>query len=242
MFPHLTSLFGFCFLAVTVPGAATDRLDQLFTAWEEAQRDVHSLVVTFTEEIRDPVLDTRQQLVGTLKLLRTDGGDFLASYHVHANGPTDTRQQHVSGLLYHGAVYLLDHDQKTAVRFEAADHDLLGFLDKYFNPFVLLLDSTRAQEAFQLKVTKQDEWYTYVTVKPKQPREVGWSFSEGRAVFMNRPTDTLPVSMPKQLWYRGGSMEYWFEIKEWKWNGPEAPKRSEFKRPEDRPGWEVLEW
>jgi hypothetical protein len=141
-------------------------------------------------------------------------------------------------------VYILDHDNKIAIRFEPTDGDVRGFLEKYFNPFVLLLDRERAQEKYKLEVVNQDEWYTYLTIKPKQVKRYYWfaDFYEGRAVFMNKASDSVPQDMPKQLWYTDGICEYTFETKIWQVNDVNAPKLDVFARPEDRPGWQVGEW
>jgi hypothetical protein len=50
-----------------------------------------------------------------------------------------------------------------------------------------------------------------------------------------------PVHAGAALWYTDGIREYIFEITSWRLNGADAPKRDEFAKPEDRPGWEVCE-
>ena len=59
---------------------------------------------------------------------------------------------------------------------------------------------------------------------------------------MNKASESLPKDMPRQLWYTDGIREYTFEIKAWRLNGTDPPKLEEFAKPEDRPGWEVVEW
>src|SRR5262245_38348861 len=92
-----------------------ERLDQLFASWVEAQRDVNALVVEFSLETRDSLTGKREKSDGTLRLMRTPNGEVLASYEVAE--PAGSRDRW-SGLLNGRTVYLLNHDKKTAIRFE----------------------------------------------------------------------------------------------------------------------------
>ena len=228
--------------AVTARVGGAERQDQLFESWEQAQRGVKSLVVNFTLERKDPAFGRREQSEGTLLLIRTSKGEVFASYEVVSKKPM--AEERLSCLLHKGSIYLLKHGSKTAIKIEAEDGDLPRFLERYFNPFVLLLDKKRAVEKCNLEVVKQDEWYTYLVVKPKQVRRYGWfpdSFHEGQVVLMNKTGEDVPKDMPKQLWYTDGTEEYTFEIKLWKLNAVDAPKAEEFMHPRDRPDWKVIE-
>ncbi len=115
-------------VALCADGA--DRQDELFASWQEAQRDIKSLVVEFALETRDPTFDMRKMADGTFRLLRTPKGEVFASYEltqVKAKGAVPER---LSGLLNNGTVYLLHHDRKTAIRFELTDGDLRRFLEQ----------------------------------------------------------------------------------------------------------------
>ena len=141
-------------------------------------------------------------------------------------------------------VYLLNHDTKTAIRFEPADGDLWRFLERYFNPFLRLLDHRRAEE-WRLEVAKQDEWYTSLIVRPTRAEQSGgWpdALCGARVVLMNKDTEAVPKNMPRRLWYTDGAQEYTFEINRWQMNADSAPNVEEFTRPEDRLGWNVSRW
>jgi hypothetical protein len=145
-----------------------ERLAELFASWEQAQRTVRSLSITFTTETREAVFDQREQREGTFRLFRNRNGEVFASYRVL------DKKGKVVGLLNAGSAYLLDEDNKIASRLGSASPDLRGFLEKYFNPFVVLLDKKRANEKCRLEIVKQDKLYTYLTVTPKQVRRYGW--------------------------------------------------------------------
>jgi hypothetical protein len=230
-------------MAFTIANNAV-RQNELFASWQAAQRSVKSLVVRFVLERADPVFQDQAKAQGTFRLIRTPEGKLLASYEV---GPWDTDKalkERCSGLLNDGAVYVLSHDKKTAVRFEAGDHDPLPFLANHFLPFVWLLDRKRAQEECHVEVVGQDEWYTYLRLQPRRANRGIWraGFPNARAVLTNRDSDGIPKDMPRQLWFTDGVQRYTIDISSWRMNGTDAPKPAEFAKPEDRPGWQVHEW
>jgi hypothetical protein len=89
-----------------------------------------------------------------------------------------------------------------------------------------------------LEVAKQDEWYTYLKVTPKQANQSD-NFRNGWVVLMRKDSEAVPKGMPRQLWHTDGMQEYLFEISAWRLNPEVGPKPEEFTKPEDRPGWEV---
>ncbi|MBV9124835.1 MAG: hypothetical protein JO112_15885 [Planctomycetes bacterium] len=231
------------FFAPWADGA--DRLDQLFASWQEAQHSVRALVVEFILEYKDPFFNEPLKAEGTFRLIRTSRGEVFALYETTYPGGKAEKQERFIGLLNLGRVYLLDPDKKKAIRFEPKDGDVTEFLGRNFNPFVWLLDRRRAQDQFQVEVIKQDQWYTYLAIKPKQDKPSGWFPNNGgRIVLMNKSSAAVPKDMPRELgYYTGGADGYvLFEVKAWRLNPPEAPKMEEFTRPEDRPGWQVSEW
>ena len=229
------------FVAIYVKSEA--RQDQLFASWQEAQRTVKSLVVDFTLEAKHgSFIDDKAE--GTFRLLRTPNGQIYAYYQVRpAEGNFFLRD--VSGLLNDGTIFGLNESEKTALNLKPIQGDLMQFLEKYFNPFVLLLDRKHAKEKCDLQVVKQDEWYTYLEVIPKNPKRYGWNpdrLERGRIVLMSKPCESVPKNMPRELRYLDGIFENIFTIKSWRFNAPDGPKVEEFAKPEDRPGWKVYDW
>ena len=230
-----------CLVSCTMLAEGTSRLDELFASWQQTQRTVRSLVVEFTLETQDRVYNTWDKATGTFRLLRTRKGEIFASYEVITKKPKGDKSERFSGLLNGGSIYLLNHDNKSAIRYEPAGGDVRGFLGTYWNPFVALLDRKRAQEKFEVKVIKQDEWYTYLAVK-RRGKPQAWSINvdEGRVALMNKASEGVPKGMPAQLWYTDGFHHVKFTINVWRMNAG-ALNVEEFAKPEDRPGWVVLE-
>jgi hypothetical protein len=229
------------FVAVGEEGA--NRKDELFAAWQKTQGSVRSLVVEFTLEVRDVLPGNWQKADGTFCLIRTPENRVFASYRFpDLNDFWQGAPKQVSGLLNNETVYLLNHHEQTARRFELTHGELLPFLEAYVNPFVQFLDQKLAEEQCHVEVVTQDEWYTYLSVKPKQRKRTFWfadQFHEGRIVLMNKDSECVPQNMPRQLWFTNRFQEYTFEIKKWNLNSANAPRLAEFTKPENRPGWRV---
>jgi hypothetical protein len=256
-------------VAAALLAAGEARQEQLFQSWKKAQADTRSLAVEFIAEKDDPTWPKKERWQGTVKLLRTPKGEWLASYaEADPDKPGAAAAPRVVGLLNRGNLYLLHPEEKRAGRFVPTHGDVRLLLERYFNPLALLLDEKHARSKYRLAVTRQDEWYTYLEVEPRKARRwertfpgdfdkesqsagavtyilgSGWlfldSFDKGRAVFMNKGTPGVPKDMPRQLWYRDmAGRAFTIDIRRWKANAADGPTPEEFTRPEDRPGWEV---
>jgi hypothetical protein len=241
MRPTFASLLA---IVVSASGApAADRLDELFASWEKAQAGVQSLVVEFTLETKD-VFDETKRAKGSFRLVRTPNGDVCACYELVPVDKAGGKVGRDNFLLKNRSVYSMDYDKKKAVHLATVDGDLQPFLERWFNPFVILLDRKRADAKCELKVVKQDEWYTYLTAKQKYPRTSVWepTFQQCGIVFLNKATATVPRDMPLRLITNTGGSQTVFDIKSWRVNAPDGPKPEEFTKPENRPDWEVVEW
>jgi hypothetical protein len=248
----MRTLLGSLFVLGCFTGAAraADRLNQLFASWEKAQCKTHSLVVEFTREDNDTIFNHRALAEGTFRLLRTAEGDLLASYEEWVKDPKGPKSRRGSFLFHQGAVYVLQHDEKTALKIDAESLRRIfqttppAVFFSTINPFVLLLDRKAAEERLTLEIVNQDEHYTYLGIKPKKEMEKEWSWiriEEGRAVFTNKASENRPKAMPRQIWYRlPGGMEMTFDIKTWRVNAPDGPNAEDFATPETWPGWKVV--
>lgn len=236
-------VLGFVVIGILTPRIiAADQLDDLFASWAKAQAGVRSLIVEYTVETNDAVFDRTEKVNCTIRLLRKEDGGICASCAWATEQKGATRHDLITYLFSNGSVYKLIHDKKQAVRFNT-DGDLPAFLERYFNPLLILLDRKRAQERYVLEIVKADEWYTYLSLRPKNPKTTGWfpDILQGGLVLSNKETAEVPKDMPRQMTVRyGGAAQIKLDIKSWRWNGPGAPKPEEFTIPENRPGWEVL--
>jgi hypothetical protein len=118
-------------VAVVIAGTdEPNHQDLVFAGWEQAQRDVQSLVVEFTREMPDKVFNTTQKTDGVFRLLRTPKGEIHASYELSPDRPKGAKMEPFVALLNGRTVSFLDHRQKFEIQWKIADKDLLGFLEE----------------------------------------------------------------------------------------------------------------
>src|SRR5262249_33153308 len=157
-----------------------------------------SLVIEFTLEMKDSAFRTRQEFDGVFRLLREPTGDILASYELRDKHGKEGAPPSFSGLLNAGTIYVLDHGQRTAVKYRPKKGDVPRTLEDYLNPFILLLDRKRAQDKWRLAISKQNDWYACLRVEPKGEKRSSWSWEgwkiveKGQLVVMNKATATVP--------------------------------------------------
>jgi hypothetical protein len=232
-------LIGCVLLVVALPAGAADRQDELFASWERTRKDVRSLVVEFTLTMDDRTFKERQQWEGTIRVLRGPADKVSASYEAREKKPKAERGGY---LLSGGKAYLLNHDRKTAMKFDLAGRDVLHVVEETFNPFVAFLSRERATEIYRIEVIAQDERHTHLRVRPKRPGRSAVGLDEGRAVLVNQATDAVPRDLPQRIWYTDGHREYTLTFRAWRLNPATPPQLKEFERPEGWPGWQVFEW
>lgn len=226
---------GMCGLFPALPVNWDSRINELFSVWEREQKETQSLIVEFTRTISIGNLRLKRHN-GTFKLLRTPQGELSAYYEIRDIDGPSTRTDCV--ILVKGELYLLDHDQKIAARIPTG-RNVLQFLSSKFDPCLILLDRQLAQKTNRLQIAQKDEWYTYLTMEPKQS-DAPWRY--GRVVSLNKPTTKVGKGLPKQFYCVDGAHEYTVDINAWRKNPPDAPKPEEFTPPQERPGWKVHEW
>jgi hypothetical protein len=214
--------------------------DVLFRNWEREQAHIRTLAIEFELERYDPLFNERVRFDGTFKLRRSPRGAVLARYEVKPIGKSGS---HMVGLLRGQTAYLLLPAEKTAGKINLAGQDVIQYLGSWFNPFALLIDKKHTERELRLKISKQDEWYTYLDVERKRS---GWfpvGLLRGRVVLSLRASDAVPKDMPRELWYADlGGVEYKYYIRNWRVNAPDGPREDAFENPDTFLGWQVTEW
>jgi hypothetical protein len=233
-------LVGAVVLSALRPAVHTQILGDLFSAWERAGRDTRSLVVEHSRQEVDRLTRRTVEYNGTFRLLRTPDGRVMASYGGWRQGQAAT-DPHDTALLNAGVVYLLFPDTKGALKFEPAGGDPAGFLERHFHPLVVLLDRKRAVADYDFRIVKRDEYYTYLTMRPKPSRVKGVPplLDDGLVVTPNADGGAAPKGMPVVLRYTHGPATTTSRVKSWRANQPGGPRPEEFAAPTERDGWKV---
>lgn len=208
-------------LAFSTTDAAT--VDAVFARWDATAREMKSLHVEFEMTESEPVVKRETKSSCTLRLLRTDGG-------VIGDGTIRQGDRTYRLMLRDDTVYMTDPDKKVALRFE---------LEVWF-PLAVLLDRPRVEKAYSVTVANRDEWYTHLSLTPK---DVKAGLSSGLVVVPHRKNDTLPVGMPRLVVSnKTDHLAYRWDITKWVMNGDTPPKASEFELPTEKDGWTITEW
>lgn len=236
-----------CMLALwsTNNALGPSELDELFARWAATQKNAQSLIIEFGYEVKDSVSNKSEKAVGTLRWIRTLDGEVFADYEIVFDEPVAGEKRRFSALLNGGNVYLLDHRKKSAQRFDVESDYLVTFLMRFFNPVVMLLDRDRAETECRLKIVKKDKWYTYLSIAPGKTGSEPNGLERIHRIdvaLMRGESNQLPKGMPRAISIAGWNDRCYFEIKSWQMNPENAPKEREFLRPEDRPGWEVVQF
>jgi hypothetical protein len=239
MFPALVTLF----VAATF-ATAGDRLVELFGSWEKARAETRSLVVEYTMKEPEPVTGADDGVPTVFRLLRTPEGELYASVDQSAAARPGTGRR-LSYLLNGGTIYRLDHATKTGFVVRPAGDGLSEFLETWFSPVVVLLDRRRAEARYTITLVQQDEWYTHLLLRPKDRRKSGWFTPvqpDVQVALMTKASPAIPKDMPRRLRYlipNGPTTT--FDIIAWRLNAADGPTVADFAKPQDRPGWRVVE-
>jgi hypothetical protein len=120
-------------------------------------------------------------------------------------------------------------------------HDTALLLERHFHPLVVLLDRKRAVADYDFRVVKRDEYYTYLTIRPKPNRHRCSVplFDDGLVVTPNADGGAAPKDMPVVLRYTRGPATTTIRVKSWRTNQPGGPRPEDFTAPTERDGWKV---
>ncbi len=206
---------------------------------------MRSLVVEFTSETQDKIFNATEKSDGLFRLLRTPDGEVHASYERTPQETNDASLKLTAGLLNRRTIYVVDSHQKQEYRLNIGQTDLVELLQNYFNPLTTLLDRKRAEDRYEMDITR-DSTYTYLDIKPKSSdRPRGWFFpitmTQGRIALLNADSKAVPKDMPRQIWFHSGGQEFIYEIKSWRMNAADGPTVDDFAGAKNPPGWKLVE-
>lgn len=221
------------------PPAHAARIDQLLTGWQKRAGKTQSLVVEFNVSQWDPVLRKNREFAGVLKLLKKPGVPLQGYYEWRPKGKPVEFRVWLGGERLSCCISSEDKTLRTLP--PVKQQNTFDFLVRWLNPLILCLDKQRAQREYRIRVTKQDEWYTYLAVVP-QAREYQAQFESGRLAILNKPTADIPADFPVRfvLVRPNGSIDT-FDILRWRLDDTKAWRAEDFKPPAG-PDWKVIDW
>jgi hypothetical protein len=220
-----------------------ERKDAAFSSWKQAKEGTESLVVEYKKESKDLVTLKQSSSTFVFRLLQIKGKIYASVAKVETNLKAEKVEQRVA-LLADSTIYLYGFgpEEETAVRLEFKPEELRSFLQRHFDPFVVLLDRKKTSEQYDIALQKTDKNYTYLSIDAKQNQ-----FPSGQVVVMNKDSEFIPKNMPRLIRHIEQHQQQTVDIQSWRINPINGPKTDDFTVPkiseeDDREIQRLIRW
>jgi TIGR03009 family protein len=222
--------------AAPAPTPSDPALDGYLQRWEQEMRNFQTLALTLERIDKDNVTQSVTKFAGNAYFMKAGSGPsarnlvLLETYRVAPNGAKELAEKFVcTGTFF----YLLSPSTKEVQARELPrggpgampDDNFLGMFG---------LRAAEAKRRYVLKKLNEDQYYVYVGVQPRFPRDMA-EFEQARVVLDKR------TFLPVQIWYRSPNKS------ESAWNMPPAQaqknarlRQDMFDKPETPKGWKFV--
>jgi TIGR03009 family protein len=233
-----TGLLGFASVLAqppATPGAAPasdQRLDELLRYWEQDAARMQMMVAEFKCTRKNKTFNKTETYTGSLKFMRPEFARFEMS-------SVENPQTNYERFICTGShLYVFRPAESTLIAYPlpARAAGQSGQLpDDGPLPFISGMKADTAKKRYQIKITKEDQYYIYVDVLPNYPRDQQ-DFTYARLVILRS------TMLPRQLfWVDPQNIEVTWDItrvlKDREAEG--AVKREDFMKPEVPRGWQL---
>jgi TIGR03009 family protein len=166
---------------------AHNRLDALLLQWQQKMGDVQVLEAQCTRTTLDKTWQTTDVFEGFAKYKRPN----LAMLEMHKRGKPEKYEKYLCNgtVLYEYAPdnkVIRVHEMPAPKPGQVADDNFLSFL--------LGMKAEEARRRYELKLTKEDQWYIYVEILPRFPADKA-DFHKAQLVLLNNSF------LPRRLWF-----------------------------------------
>jgi hypothetical protein len=217
------------------------RLEQLLSRWDQEARRVQSLVVEFTFERKSPVFPSvpAEEFTGRFEWRRFPGGRVEGSYELR---PKDPNVHDQKSLLIDEHIYLFRPEEKVILVLPMAKGTTFDFLAELFLPEIRLLEKKEARFRYQPKITKMNEWYSYIEARIEVPELFFRRISYRRVAVLNESTVDIPPDMPRQIfWLEPNGSQCKYDIHKWQMDTEINKDREPMHKPELPEGWQFVD-
>jgi len=177
------------------PAAAAARLDQHLKRWEGEMRKVTTLSAAITRIDKDKTFGATTKFTGYAQYMRSGSGPTafnLAVLELKEDGKTTIAEKFVcTGV----KLYQYSPAQKEIRAYDLPRPEAGRVADDSFLGFLFGMRAEEAKGRYTLTMVKEDNWYVYVDVLPKNPADKA-DFSQARLV-LNKDS-----FLPRQLWFK----------------------------------------
>jgi TIGR03009 family protein len=217
------------------PPAADPRLDQLLLRWEKETSRCETMAAEVVCSRKNPVFNRTEKLVGFAKFMRQPQGDYLARLELKSQEDPNRYEKYICTGSY---VYVFRPEERVIYIYTVPKSQAGQLPDDGALPFLFGMKAQTAKKRYNLKIAKENEFYTYVEVQPVFPRDKA-DFSYARLAILNKEYPNLPKDLPKEIfWVEPGQVEVKWDITKLQRDVPGAVDRREFAQPELPPGWQ----
>jgi TIGR03009 family protein len=222
----------------TSPPAANAALDRYLLNWEKAMETVTTLAARLKRTEKDTTVDSTTVLVGEAYYKKSGKGPNAvnkALMQMRLDGKQDLAEKYVCTGTY---LYQFLPAEKKIKYFEVPKPKPGQGMEDNFLSFLFGMKAEEAKKRYDLRLTKEDQFYVYVDVLPRT-KEDKEDFRQAQLV-LNKET-----FLPRRLWFVGAnkSETIWdidpvkknVELNERIFDAPQAPagwKLEPGKRPE----------
>jgi TIGR03009 family protein len=186
-------LTGACAPSQTPP-PANNKLDGYLKRWEQEMRKVQALSASLSRTDKDKVFGTTARYSGWAQYLKSGSGPTsmnLAAMELKPEGKTEPSEKLVCTGTY---LYVYKPAQKEIHAYEMPRPKPGQVADDGFLGLLFGMKGDEARKRYTLQLTKEDKWYIYVDIAPRNPADKG-EFARARLV-LNKDN-----FLPRQLWF-----------------------------------------
>jgi TIGR03009 family protein len=211
------------------------KLDQLLARWEKETSRCETLAVDVVCSRKNPVFNRTEKLVGYAKFMRLSNGEYAARLELRSQEDPNRYEKYIcTG----GYIYVFRPEEKTILVYTVPKQQAGQLPDDGALPFLFGMKAELAKKRYNLRITKETEFYTYVEVHPLYPRDKA-DFTFARLAILNKEYPNLPKDLPKEIfWVEPTQVEVKWDITKLQRDVPGAVQRTEFLKPDLPQGWQ----
>jgi len=217
--------------APAAPGAGPDRLDEYLVRWEKEMKSVHFFFTDTAPTEKDKTFNTIKVYSGVAQYKDVKTGGKSTKLALLEMRQKDKPEQ-FEKFICTGTFLYQYVPQVKEIRVHELPQSKEGVADDNFLAFIFGMAAKQARERYELKLTKEDQWYIYVEVQPRNNEDKA-DFQKARLV-LNKDT-----FLPRQLWFEqpNGNEVVW-DIPRIQSGVPLDPKT--FDTPQVPQGWQMV--
>jgi TIGR03009 family protein len=186
------------------PAPADKKLDEYLLRWEQEMQKLQSLEATLERTEKDKTFQTEKKFVGFARYMKDGTGPTarnLAMLEMKEPGKQDIYEKFICTGTF---LYQFSPTTKEirALRLPPPKPGQVG--DDNFLTFLFGMKAEQAKLRYDLKVTREDQYYIYLDVVPRTPQDQA-DFKRAQLV-LNKDS-----FLPRQLWFEqpNGSTIVW---------------------------------